>query len=80
MEYAEKIQADPARVLLDPNWRSSINGGLIDVCPNNGAISLPFMGILDSWDFTYEYSRPCGGSGEDRSNWRDSFIGELREE
>ena len=80
IEYAEKINADPARVLIDPNWRTSINGGLIDVCSSNGSISLPFMSILDSWDFTYEYSRSCGGSSDDRSNWRESFIGELREE
>tara|TARA_Y100001938_G_C8004168_1_gene386420 strand:- start:209 stop:841 length:633 start_codon:yes stop_codon:yes gene_type:complete len=80
VEYAEKINADPARVLIDPNWRTSINSGLIDVCSSNGSISLPFMSILDSWDFTYEYSRPCGGSSDDRSNWRESFIGELREE
>jgi hypothetical protein len=79
MAYAAEIEADPARVLIDPNWNRTF-GGLINACPTNGSFSLPFMAILDNDDFTYEYSRSCGGVEDDRTNWRESFLGELSEE
>jgi len=79
MDYAAEIEADPARVLIDPNWNKTFSG-IINACPANGSYSLPFMAILDGDDFTYEYSRSCGGSSGDRSNWRDAFLGELSED
>ena len=80
MAYAEELDADPSKVVIDPGFRMSLAGGLIDNC-GNGNISLPFMAILDGWDHTYEYSRPCGGSAANGyTNWRDAFLGEIYEE
>ena len=80
MAYAEEIDADPAKVVIDPGFRMSLAGGLIDNC-GDGNISLPFMAILDGWDHTYEYSRGCGGSAANGyTNWRDAFLGEIYEE
>ncbi len=79
MAYAEELDADPSKVVIDPGFRGSIAGGLIDNC-GNGNISLPFMAILDGWDHTYEYSRGCGGSAANGyTNWRDAFLGEVHE-
>ena len=80
MAYAEELDADPAKVVIDPGFRGSIGGGLIDNC-GGGSISLPFMAILDGRDHTYEYSRGCGGSAANGyTNWRDAFLGEIYEE
>ena len=80
MAYAEEIDADPAKVVIDPGFRMSLAGGLIDNC-GDGNISLPFMAILDGWDHTYEYSQGCGGSAANGyTTWRDAFLGEIYEE
>ena len=44
MAYAEEVDADPAKVVLDPGFRMSIGGGLIDNC-GDGNISLPFIAM-----------------------------------
>jgi len=81
MAYAEEIGADPAKVALDLGFATTWMGGLIDICPRNGSISLPFMSILDGWDHKYEYSKSCSGSAENGyTSWRDAFLGELYED
>ena len=81
MAYAEELDADPAKVALDPGFGTVWMGGLIDICPNNGSISLPFMAILDGWDHKYEYSKACNGSAENGyTSWRAAFLGEIYED
>ena len=81
MAYAEELDADPAKMVLDPGFRQSWQGSLIDMCVSNGSLSLPFMAILDGWDNKYEYSKSCRGSAENGyTNWRDAFLGEIYED
>ncbi len=81
LDYASQLEADPAKMVLDPNFNITLGTELIDVCANNGSISLPHMAILDGWDMTYEYSRVC----EERypngnyTSWREAFISELND-
>ena len=81
LAYAEQVDADPAKMVLDPGFHQTWQGGLINLCTNNGSLSLPFMSILDGDDNKYEYSRSCQGSAENGyTNWRDAFLGELNEQ
>ena len=81
MDYAEELDADPAKVALDLGFIKSLRGGLINMCTRNGSLSLPFMSILDGDDNKYEYSNSCQGSAENGyTSWRDAFLGELNEQ
>ncbi|MCS5594491.1 MAG: hypothetical protein NZ730_08125 [Porticoccaceae bacterium] len=79
--YAEMVDADPKRMVLDPNFNITIGSQLIDVCSSNGSISLPHMAILDGYDMTYEYSRVCKERYPNGSytSWRQAFLSELND-
>ena len=81
LAYAALVEADPAKMVIDPNFSITMGTQLIDVCPSNGSISLPHMAILDGWDMTYEYSRVCKERYPNGSytNWREAFISELND-
>jgi len=81
MAYAAELEADPAKMVLDPNFNITLGTQLIDVCSSNGSISLPHMAILDGWDMTYEYSGVCKERypNGNYTNWREAFIGELND-
>jgi hypothetical protein len=81
LAYAELVEADPAKMVIDPNFNITLGTQLIDVCSDNGSISLPHMAILDGWDMTYEYSKVCTERYPNGSytNWREAFISELND-
>ena len=81
LAYAELVEADPAKMVIDPDFSITMGTQLIDVCPSNGSISLPHMSILDGWDMKYEYSRACKERYPNGSytNWREAFISELND-
>ena len=52
---------DPRLVLVDPGFRTTLQGGWVVPCDENGSFGLPQINILDAQSMTLRWESMCDG-------------------